>query len=169
MLESERSHGKVRILKKLLFVCSGNTCRSPLAEGIAKKIFPEELLTKVAISSAGSSAVDGHPASPLAVEVAGKGSIDLSGHRARLLDRSLVKDADLIITMGAKHRETVGVIDPAALRYTYLLTDFCDDESGDIPDPIGFGIDEYEKTYRVLENCIRRLAERMETFDGWKE
>jgi protein-tyrosine-phosphatase len=156
-------------LKKLLFVCSGNTCRSPLAEGIAKKIFSEELPERVEVSSAGSSAVDGAPASPLAVDVAGRRSIDLTGHRARFLDRSLVKDADLIVTMGAKHKETVGVIDPAARRYTYLLTDFCDDATGDIPDPIGSGIDEYDRTYRVLENCIRRMAERLRTFDGWKD
>jgi protein-tyrosine phosphatase len=140
-----------------------------LAEGIAKKILSGELLETIEISSAGSSAVDGAPASPLAVEVAGRRSIDLTGHRARFLDRSLVKSADLIVTMGAKHKETVGVIDPAARRYTYLVTDFCDDATGDIPDPIGSGIDEYEKTYRVLENCIRRMAERLRTFDGWKD
>jgi protein-tyrosine phosphatase len=156
-------------LKTLLFVCSGNTCRSPLAEGIAKKTLPAELSRKIEISSAGSGAIDGHAASPLAVDVARKRSIDLSGHRARLLDLSIVENADLIITMGTKHRETVGVIDPAALRYTYLLTDFCDDETGDIPDPIGYGIEEYERTYRVLENCIRRLVERLGTFDGWKK
>ena len=153
----------------MLFVCSGNTCRSPLAEGIAKKLFPGELLERIEVSSAGSSAVDGTPASPLAVDAAGRRSIDLTGHRARFLDRGLVKDADLIITMGEKHRETVGVIDPAARRYTYLLTDFCDDETGDIPDPIGSGIDEYERTYRVLENCVRRMAERLRTFGGWKD
>ena len=155
-------------MKKLLFVCSGNTCRSPLAEAIAKQVFPEDLLERIEVSSAGSSAVDGVPASPLAVEVAGRRSIDLTGHRARFLDRGLVKEADLIITMGAKHRDTVGVIDPAASRYTYLLTDFCDEETGDIPDPIGCGIGEYESTYRVLENCIRRMVERLRTFDGWK-
>ena len=140
-----------------------------MAEGIAKKTFPGELLEEIEISSAGSSAVDGAPASPLAVDVAGRRSIDLRGHRARFLDRGLVKDADLIITMGAKHRDTVGVIDPAARRYTYLLTDFCEKETGDIPDPIGYGIDEYERIYLVLENCIRRMAERLRTFDGWKD
>jgi len=140
-----------------------------LAEGIAKKIFPAELLEGVEISSAGSSAIDGAPASPLAADVAGRRSIDLTSHRARFLDRSLVKDADLIVTMGAKHRDTVGVIDPAARRYTYLLTDFCEEETGDIPDPIGSGIDEYERIYRVLEDCIRRMAERLRTFDGWND
>jgi protein-tyrosine-phosphatase len=168
LVESIRSDGKVRILKKLLFVCSGNTCRSPLAEGIAKKLFPEDLLKKVRLSSAGTSAVEGHPASSLAVEVALKRSIDLSTHRSRVLNRQLVKDADLIITMGAKHRETVGVIEPAALHYTRLLTDFCDEQTGDIPDPIGLGSEEYEETFRALERCIKGLAGTIGSFDGWK-
>jgi protein-tyrosine-phosphatase len=156
-------------LKKLLFVCSGNTCRSPLAEGIAEKIFPEDLSETIDISSAGSTAVDGLPASPLAIEVAGKHSIDLSRHKARLLNRGLVDDADLIVAMSSKHKETVRVIEPSALDYTYLLTDFCDDETGDIPDPIGLAVEEYDKTYRVLENCIRNLAERLGSFEGWKK
>lgn len=155
-------------MKKLLFVCSGNTCRSPLAEGIAKKIFPEELLKKVEISSAGTSALDGLPASSQAIHVAGKHSIDLSGHKAALLNRALVVNADLIISMGESHRDTVGVIEPSALDYTYLLTDFCDNESGDIPDPIGLGLDEYEKTFRVLEKCLKQFCKEIDAFDGWK-
>jgi protein-tyrosine-phosphatase len=155
-------------LKKLLFVCSGNTCRSPLAEGIARKLFPEELLEEVDISSAGSTAVEGLPASSLAIDVALKRSIDLSKHRSRLLNRKLVKDADLIITMGVKHRETVGIIEPAALEYTFLLTDFCDEQTGDIPDPIGLGSEDYERTYRAVERCIRGLADKIGSFYGWK-
>ncbi len=120
------------------------------------------------ISSAGSTAVEGLPASSLAIEVALKRSIDLSKHRSRLLNRKLVKDADLIITMGVKHRETVGIIEPAALDYTFLMTDFCDEQTGDIPDPIGLGTEEYERTYRAVERCIRGLAGKIGSFEGWK-
>ena len=156
-------------LKKLLFVCSGNTCRSPLAEGIAKKIFPEHLLEEIEISSAGTSALDGLPASALAIEVAGKHSIDLSEHRATLLSRTLVKDVDLIIAMGSNHRETIGIIEPHALEYTRFLTGFCDDETGDIPDPIGAGIEQYEKTCFVLGKCLRGLIGKIDSFEGWKK
>jgi protein-tyrosine-phosphatase len=156
-------------LKKLLFVCSGNTCRSPLAEGIAKKIFPEELLKEVEITSAGSSALDGLPASTLAIQVAGKHSVDLTEHKATLLNKSLVTEADLIITMASSHRDTVGVIEPSALEYTYVLTALCDEESGDIPDPIGLGVAEYEKTYRIVEKCLRQFVKKLGSFDGWKK
>jgi protein-tyrosine-phosphatase len=154
-------------LKKILFVCSGNTCRSPLAEGIASKTFSNTSDLKV--SSAGTSALDGLPASSLAVEVAKKNSIDLSSHMARLLSRTLVKEADLIVTMSSKHRETVGVIEPSALAYTCVVTDFCDEEEGDIVDPIGMGMVAYEATYSMIEKCVKRMKEKLEEFDGWKK
>ena len=122
----------------------------------------------VEISSAGSSALDGLPASSLAVQVAGKHSIDLTEHKATLLNKALVKRADLIITMGSTHRNTVGVIEPSALGYTFILTDFCDDESDDIPDPIGLGEGEYEKTYCIVEKCLRQFLKKIDSFDGWK-
>jgi len=127
------------------------------------------LLSTVEISSAGTSALEGSRASETAVRVAGKHSIDLSDHRSTFLNRTLVKDVDLIITMGSKHRQTVGVIDPPALAYTYLLTDFCDDEEGDVADPIGMDEDGYEATYAMLEKCIRGLMDKLESFDGWKK
>lgn len=139
-----------------------------MAEGIARKILAEEKLDTIEVSSAGSSAADGLPASSLAVEVARRRSIDLSKHRARTLDRETIRDADLIIAMGSKHRDTVGAIEPSALRYTHLLTDFCDGQAGDIPDPIGLGRDEYERTYRILEVCIRGLTEKIRSAEIWK-
>ena len=160
------SEGRVRILKKILFVCSGNTCRSPLAEGIAKKVFADSKTHRVA--SAGTSALDGLPASPPAANVAEKNSIDLSSHLARLLSGALVKEADLIIALASKHRETVGIIDPAALEYTYLLTDFCEDVEGDVTDPIGMGLEEYEKTFETIERCVRGLTMNIDKFEGWK-
>jgi len=155
-------------LKKILFVCSGNTCRSPLAEGIAKKVFSQGKQFNSRISSAGSSALEGLPASALAVKVAQANSLDLSNHKSRLLSRDLVKEADLIVAMAANHRETVGVIEPLALAYTYLLTDFCEEE-GDIKDPLGMGIGTYEEIYAVIEKCVRAMRDDLEDFDGWRK
>jgi protein-tyrosine-phosphatase len=99
--------------------------------------------------------------------VARRREVDISTHRSRLLNRTDVREADLIVAMTHKHRETVGILDPGALDYTVLLTDFCD-ESYEVPDPIGGGIDEYERAYDLIYRCIEELAARLDDYDGWK-
>ena len=154
-------------MKKILFVCSGNTCRSPLAEGIARKFLSKRTPVSTEISSAGASALEGKPASQHAVTVAAARGVDLSKHRARLLNSSMVREADLIVAMGSKHKETVGVIDPEAAAYTVLMTHFCD-IVGDVPDPIGGTREEYERIYDVIELCVEAMAEHLEGYGGWK-
>jgi protein-tyrosine-phosphatase len=155
-------------LKRILFVCSGNTCRSPLAEAIARSVLPGRVGFDIEIASAGTSAVEGSPASGFSTEVAKEHGLDLSGHRARMLDRSMVRNADLIVTMGVRHRDSVGALDPEAMEYAYLLTNFSDQWHGEIPDPIGSGRDMYERTYLMIRECIESMAGRLERFDGWK-
>ena len=138
-----------------------------MAEGIARQAFSG--LGTYHVSSAGTSAIDGLPASALAIEVAGTHSIDLSGHRSRLLAGELVRESDLILTMGENHRATVGIIDPGAHEYTFLLTEFCEDEEGDIPDPIGGGVREYERTFEVVRKCVEGLKKQIDTFNKWKQ
>ncbi len=152
----------------MIFVCSGNTCRSPLAEGIAKKIFPETLLHDIEISSAGTSAVAGFPASALAVEVARKHAIDLAGHRTRPVNTAMIREADLILALAEQHKRTIGALEPRALAYTVLLGDFCGEAAGDISDPIGEGLEAYEATFAAIYRCIEGLKDRLARFDGWK-
>jgi protein-tyrosine phosphatase len=156
-------------MKKILFVCSGNTCRSPLAEALGKQVLPGRLNFEVDIASAGTSALEGSPASQNSIEVAQLHGLDLSEHRSRMLTRELVHDADLIVTMGVRHREAVGEIDPEALESTFLLTNFSDRHDGDIPDPIGSDIAVYERTYLVISECIESMAGKLPHFDGWKK
>ena len=154
-------------MKHILFVCSGNTCRSPLAEGIARSLLVGG--DGLSVSSAGASAVEGLPASVHSAEVARQHGIDLSGHRSRLLSGPLVREADLIVAMGKGHIETVAAIAPSALGYTCLLTEFSEDLDGDIDDPIGGDIAIYGRTYINMLNGIEAMLVRLDRFDGWKK
>jgi protein-tyrosine-phosphatase len=152
-------------LKKILFVCSGNTCRSPLAEVSARQVFAE---MDISICSAGTSAMNGSPASENSIEIARANGMDLTAHRSRMLDRELVREADLIVTMGGRHRQMVGALDPDALDYTFLLTNFSEQHHGDIPDPIGGSLELYQRTYGVIRECVESMARHLPGFDGYK-
>jgi protein-tyrosine phosphatase len=153
-------------LKNILFVCSGNTCRSPLAEGIARAALKTRSPQEWAVSSAGTGTTDGLPASEHSIEIARRQGIDIAGHRSRLLDAAMVEEADLIVTMGARHRSTVGMIDGDALDYTVLITEFGDDFEGDVPDPIGGDEHTYAHTYEMIERCVDTMIEKLA--NGWE-
>jgi protein-tyrosine-phosphatase len=156
-------------VKKILFVCSGNTCRSPLAEAIARKLLPDRLGGEVEVASAGTSALDGAPASENSIVVGSRHGLDLSAHRSRPVTAALLHDADLIVTMGVRHRDTIGALDPDSLDSTFLLTNFSDHHHGDIPDPIGMSVEAYERAYDVIRECVESMAARLVSFDGWKK
>jgi len=111
-------------VKTILFVCTGNTCRSSMAAGIARKLLTDAGHSDIRVLSAGTAAVPGAPASPEAVEAMSEEAVDISGHRATPLTPELIREADLILTMTAGHKRYVLGLVPEAKNKVHVLKEF---------------------------------------------
>ena len=158
---SQKESGPFRVL----FVCSGNTCRSPMAEGILKNLLPAEYKDKISVTSAGTLGLWEMPASDLAVAVAAEHNIDLSGHRSRGLTRSLLETCDLVLCMAREHEEFIRYRFPTFREQTYLLKGFDRSKkrrrNSDIEDPIGKSREVYEKVFDEIRLEIERILPRL--------
>ena len=157
-----------RMLRRLasmnfLFVCTGNTCRSPMAAGMFRRMLarrlscaPSELPNyHIEVRSAGTFAGGGSPSSPEAIEVMRRREIDITAERSTRLSPELIEQADRIYVMTRSHAKAVTAIVPSAEEKTQLLS-----EDGDIDDPIGAGVSVYESYAAKIEKALTaRLGE----------
>lgn len=147
----------------MLIVCSGNTCRSPMAEGLARKMLAETRRTSpdeldrqgIRVASAGAFAMPGMPATAEAIEAARKLGADISRHRSRPLTLDMLHEADVIYCMTDAHRHAVIDMLASAESRTHLL----DPGGRDVEDPIGSGPAAYQKCAEFIR---AKLAERIE-------
>jgi len=126
----------------LLFVCTGNVCRSPMAEYLLRERLGGDGAWEV--RSAGLAALSGMPASAAAVATLRESGIGLGSHRSRPLTRELIDAASLIVVMTAGHRNQVTALSPRAIEKTFLLSTFnAAANASDIDDPIGLSLVSY--------------------------
>ncbi|MGI6123068.1 MAG: low molecular weight protein arginine phosphatase [Acetivibrionales bacterium] len=150
--------------KRIIFVCTGNTCRSPMAEALFMDIIKEKGIQEAfEVSSAGVYAFDNDPASYQAIEVMKKEyDIDIKPHRAKVLDGSDIEKADLILTMTKRHKNMIVDIYPEASTKVYVLKEFVGAEGdADIIDPFGLDYEAYKTCANEIEQLLIEVLERI--------
>ncbi len=136
----------------VLFVCSGNICRSPLAAALLEKRLEALGIDDVFVESAGTMDLEGRGASRWSLEVGADNALDLSHHVSRQVNRSMLEDADIVVAMTKAHAEYIADILPGIRKKTISL---------DVPDPYGLQKETYEAAFAVIQKAVPLIIDEV--------
>lgn len=148
------SKGGVEV--KIVFVCTGNTCRSPMAKYLLKDLIAKNHKSGIEVLSAGVSVYESSPISRHAKTLLEEKRIDASSHYSVLLTKKLADEASLILTMGQSHKMAILNKYPSLSEKVYVLTEYVG-ENGDIQDPYGGSLETYRACMNEIEDLITKL------------
>lgn len=159
-------------MPNVLFVCTGNVCRSPMAEGLLRGMTGK--LKDFVVASAGLSAINGRPPSQYSIDVLREEGLDIERQLSQQLTPKLVAEASHIFAMTIGHKEAIEMLYPAAAEKTFLVREFVKGASPDdareglldVPDPIGMGRDAYEMTRDLIKDALPSLLKFVEETAG---
>ena len=144
-------------MNSILFICIGNICRSPMAEGLLKQAWPD-----LAVLSAGINAAAGEPADPLSVALMLEHGIDISEHRARSVAGWMTNEADVILTMDAAQKRFIEIKYPESRSKVFRL---CEGRLCDIPDPYRHGPLAFRDAFNLISRGVDELVVRLARLD----
>ncbi|HUV51149.1 MAG TPA: low molecular weight protein arginine phosphatase [Anaerolineae bacterium] len=155
-------------IKHILFVCTGNICRSPFAEGLLKKLAQKNGLDDIVADSAGLLALSGNSATSLAQKVAAEYDVDLSRHMAKSAKQDIINRSDLILAMENSHVKNLLYDFPEAEDKVFLIRRFACFGSKDrgIADPYGLNYDAYRFCFLDIQDSVSGLAEYLSGRNG---
>ncbi|WP_071140369.1 MULTISPECIES: low molecular weight protein arginine phosphatase [Tissierellales] len=150
-------------MKNILFVCTGNTCRSPMADGLFENMIEnnKDNYSNISHTSAGIYVFGGERPTDEAIKVMAEEGIDISQYRSKGLTEKMVEDADVVFVMTKNHKNYMRNSYPSASEKIFTLKEYAYGKEDDIIDPFGEGMEVYRKVKEDIKDALEEILQKM--------